>query len=377
MKIYKINKDSNFELLCESINPTKIGFDIMFKKSKLNFILIKDIKLAAINILKQDALCIGAELVSPKNSILGGDKISNALLIATNSQLSRLSEKEKLQDFGLNQLSKFLQQNFTKPKYPKVMGIININEDSFNPQSRVNSTNAIARITKFIEDGADYIDLGGVSSRPGSLYCGEDIEFERIKDLIIEIYKQNLHEKVKFSLDSFSSKCLKFALDNGFKMINDISGDVTLTKLAKEYNASYVLMHMQNNPQNMQLAPKYDDLLGEIDQFFKDKLEKCECDEIYLDPGVGFGKTAKQNLILTKHLEHFLHFKKPILYGASRKSVIDFYSPSKVEDRLAGSLYLHLKAFENGAEILRTHEVYEYKQMFRLHLAMNEIDDEL
>lgn len=377
MKFYKINSNSNFDQICSFIKPTKIGQNIISKKSSLNFILIKDIKFVAINILKQDALSIGADLLCPKDAIFGGDCHCDALLIANDSQIQKLIEKEKLQDFGLKNLAIFLENKFLKPKIPQIMGVVNINEDSFNPLSRVDCKNGIKKIEKFIEDGADFIDVGGVSSRPGSVYCGEDEEFGRIKDLILEIYRLNLYKKVKFSLDSFNEKCLKFALDNGFKMINDISGDINLTKLAKNYDASYVLMHMQNNPQNMQENPQYDDLLGEIDNFFSQKLELCQSDKIYLDPGIGFGKTAKQNLILTKHLEHFLHFNKPILYGASRKSVINFYSKSKVEDRISGSLYLHLKAFENGATIIRTHDVFEHKQMFNLHLAMEKVDDEL
>ena len=184
------------------------------------------------------------------------------------------------------------------------------------------------------------------------------------------------NEKVKFSLDTFSGYCAEFALNHGFCIINDIAANLKLCKIVKNYNATYVLMHMQGNPQTMQKAPKYDDLIFQIDEFFASNLAKIaefELESVELDVGIGFGKTAELNLLLIKHLEHFLHFGKPLLVGASRKSVIDFYSPSKVEDRLAGSLYLHLQSFKNGASIIRTHDVKEHKQLFDLVGAMDNL----
>ena len=159
-------------------------------------------------------------------------------------------------------------------------------------------------------------------------------------------------------------------------MINDITGDVSLCALAARYGATYCLMHMQNSPENMQDNPHYEDLLGEIDAFFEAKIAAAQdlgCRDIVLDVGIGFGKTAEQNMILIKNLEHFLRFGLPLLAGASRKSVINFYSPSEIKDRLPGSLYLHLEAFRNGAQIIRTHDVAEHAQIFRLENAMRKL----
>ena len=125
----------------------------------------------------------------------------------------------------------------------------------------------------------------------------------------------------------------------------------------------------------MQIAPKYNDLIGEISDFFEQKIvlaRELGAKKIVLDVGIGFGKTAEQNLLLIKHLEHFLKFECPLLVGASRKSVINHYYKSEVKDRLPGSLYLHLKAFENGAQIIRTHDVAEHRQLFDMHEAMNQ-----
>ena len=375
MKIFKINSDSDFNALCDDIKPQTIGRKIMQKKSNLHFFYLKDIKAPAANILKQDALSVGAELVC-NDSVILGHGVSNALLIANDKQIEILAKKEALQDFELKNLASFLNLKFKKPKKPEIMGVLNINDDSFNANSRINLNDGISRIEAMIENGADIIDLGGVSSRPGSEYCGEKIEFERINALISEIYRLNLHEKVKFSLDTFSGYCAEFALNHGFCIINDIAANLKLCKIVKNYNATYVLMHMQGNPQTMQKAPKYDDLIFQIDEFFASNLAKIaefELESVVLDVGIGFGKTAEQNLLLIKHLEHFLHFGKPLLVGASRKSVIDFYSPSKVEDRLTGSLYLHLQSFKNGASIIRTHDVKEHKQLFDLVGAMDNL----
>ncbi len=381
MNFYKINANTDFNTLCDFIKPHKIGQKMMSEKTQIHFFLIKNISSPAANILKQDALSVGAECVTHKDTILGTSENSNALLIATQAQIQRLVEKEKKQDFGLKNLAAFLNQNFEKPKKAKLMAVLNINEDSFNPASRVTKEDFQKRLEAILALKPDFIDIGAVSSRPGSLYCGSDEEFARLKEPLELIYKNDYFKQSTFSLDSFDEKCLKFALDRGFSLINDIMGlkNETLAHLAKSYNASYCLMHMQNEPHNMQDNPHYDDLLGEIDEFFAKKLEildSCGVKEVILDIGIGFGKTPKHNMLLIKHLEHFLHFEKPLLVGASRKGVINAYFPSEVQERLAGSLYLHLEAFKNGASIIRTHDLYEHKQAFALENAMKELGNE-
>lgn len=381
MNFYKINANTDFNTLCDFIKPHKIGQKMMSEKTQIHFFLIKNISSPAANILKQDALSVGAECVTHKDTILGASANSNALLIATQAQIQRLVEKEKKQDFGLKNLAAFLNQSFEKPKKAKLMAVLNINEDSFNPESRVTKEDFQKRLEAILALKPDFIDIGAVSSRPGSLYCGSDEEFARLKEPLELIYKNDYFKQSTFSLDSFDEKCLKFALDRGFSLINDIMGlkNEALAHLAKSYNASYCLMHIQNEPHNMQDNPHYDDLLGEIDEFFAKKLEildSCGVKEVILDIGIGFGKTPKHNMLLIKHLEHFLHFEKPLLVGASRKGVINAYFPSEVQERLAGSLYLHLEAFKNGASIIRTHDLYEHKQAFALENAMKELGNE-
>ncbi|EIP3871101.1 dihydropteroate synthase [Campylobacter coli] len=378
MKFFKINPNTDFNLLCSFINPHKMGQKIMSEKTQIHFILIKDIATPAANILKQDALRVGAELITHKEVITAKITHSNALLMATKEQIQKLINKEKLQDFGLKNLARFLENDFSKPKQAELMAVINVNEDSFNADSRVSYKDFEERLNEILALNPEYIDIGAVSSRPKSVYCGKEEEFRRLKNVLDLIYDKNYYEKAIFSLDSFDEYCLEYALNKGFKFINDISSlrNLNLAKLASKYNAKYCLMHMQNDPLTMQDDPRYDDLLDEMSSFFKEKLEILDTlgvKESILDVGIGFGKSAEHNMILIKHLEHFLQFKKPLLIGASRKSVINAYYESEVKDRLAGTLYLHLKAFENGASIIRVHDLYEHKQLFAMANAMQSI----
>ncbi|EHQ1149340.1 dihydropteroate synthase [Campylobacter jejuni] len=378
MKFFKINPNTDFNLLCSFINPHKMGQKIMSEKTKIHFIFIKDISTPAANILKQDALRVGAELITHKEVITAKITHSNALLMASKEQIQKLVVKEKLQDFGLKNLARFLENGFSKPKQAELMAVINVNEDSFNADSRVSYKDFEERLNEILALNPKYIDIGAVSSRPKSVYCGKEEEFRRLKNVLDLIYDKNYYEKAIFSLDSFDEYCLEYALNKGFKFINDISSlrNLNLAKLASKYNAKYCLMHMQNDPLTMQDDPRYDDLLDEMSSFFKEKLEILDTlgvKESILDVGIGFGKSAEHNMILIKHLEHFLQFKKPLLIGASRKSVINAYYESEVKDRLAGTLYLHLKAFENGASIIRVHDLYEHKQLFAMANAMQSI----
>ncbi|ECZ0416657.1 dihydropteroate synthase [Campylobacter jejuni] len=378
MKFFKINPNTDFNLLCSFINPHKMGQKIMSEKTKIHFIFIKDISTPAANILKQDALRAGAELITHKEVITAKITHSNALLMASKEQIQKLVVKEKLQDFGLKNLALFLQKDFLKQKKAELMAVINVNEDSFNAKSRVSEEDFEKRLNDFLALKPEYIDIGAVSSRPGSEYCGKEEEFKRLKKVLDLIYEKNYYEQAIFSLDSFDEYCLEYALNKGFKLINDITSlrNLNLAKLASKYGAKYCLMHMQNNPNNMQDNPFYEDLLDEMTLFFKEKLELLESfgvKESILDVGIGFGKSAGHNMILIKHLEHFLQFNKPLLIGASRKSVINAYFQSEIKDRLAGTLYLHLKAFENGASIIRVHDLYEHKQLFALAQAMDNI----
>ncbi|WP_320034014.1 dihydropteroate synthase [Halarcobacter sp.] len=261
----------------------------------------------------------------------------------------------------------------------KIMGVVNANEDSFFYKSRFQDKSAIEHIEKLINDGADIIDLGGVSSRPGSEAVSVEEELRRLKPILDLIYQQKLFEKATFSLDSYEPEVLRYALDCGFKIVNDITGlaNDEVCKVSAEYNAQVVIMHMQSNPQDMQLNPTYEDVVKEVDSFFKQRVEKAKSfgiDDIVLDVGIGFGKNLEHNLLLLKNLEYFKHFGYELLIGASRKSMIDMVVSSTIEERLPGTLAIHSESITNGASIIRCHDVKEHYQAIKVQEAIKNIN---
>ncbi|MFW0712090.1 dihydropteroate synthase [Aliarcobacter butzleri] len=379
MKTYKIslNDSKNF---FENLGCDSGGISILSKKSKLHTLYIKDLHVGAANILKQDALSIGADLAVPNGVIIAKDKYVNALLIGTTKHFENLAKKELAQPFGLKELAKSLKDYVKEQNYPtKIMGVLNANEDSFFKNSRFDNSEACLKIEKMIEDGANIIDIGAVSSRPGSLPVSENIELDRLKDIVQTIYQNKYYEKVDFSIDSFSPKVIEYVLNHGFKIVNDITGleNDEVCKLVSKYNAQAVIMHMQNNQTNMQEAPFYEDVIIEIDDFFTKRLEKVKSfgvKDIVLDVGIGFGKTLEHNLLLLKNLEHFKHFGYELLIGASRKSMIDKITPTEVLDRLPGTLAIHLESIRNGASIIRCHDVKEHFQAIKVFEAIENIN---
>ena len=380
MQLIKLNSNFNFKEALGELGVGKVGINIMKKKMNLNLFYIKNMKTPAANILKQDALSIGAELAVPSGVINCEKKFVDAILIGNDKQIEILSKKELAQPFGLKnialELKKFLTKNEIKPI--KIMGIVNANDDSFYNESRFNSTsisNAISKIEEMISDGANIIDIGGVSSRPKSIEVSEDEEFNRVKPIIDEIYKLKLYDRVNFSLDSYRANILRYALERGFNIVNDITGlkDEAVAKVAGEFNAKVIIMHMQKSPLNMQDNPTYENLILDISNFFEERVSKAKkygIKDIILDVGIGFGKTLNHNIELIKNLKHFKRFGFELLIGASRKSLIDKITPCEVNNRLSGTLAIHLQAINNGATIIRCHDVKEHFQAIKVLKAI-------
>lgn len=375
MKTYKISIN-DAKSLYSKLNCDKGGISILSKKSKLHTLYIKNMHVGAANILKQDALSIGAELAVPTGVIVAKEEFVDCILIGTSKHFEILSKKELAQPFGLKELANDLKSYILEKKYPtSIMGVLNANEDSFNKNSRFSENEAISRIEQMIQDGADIIDIGAVSSRPGSLAVEPQLELNRIKNIVDSIYTHKLYEKVKFSIDSYEPKVIDYVLNKGFSIINDITGlqNDEVTKLAAKYDASVVIMHMQKDPQSMQENPIYEDLILEVEEFLKIQTLKAQnfgVKDIILDVGIGFGKTLEHNLKLLNHLEHFKHLEFELLIGASRKSMIDKIVPSTVEQRLAGTLAIHLEAINKGASIIRCHDVKEHYQAIKVQEAI-------
>ena len=356
------------------------GINILSAKSKMHLIHIKALHVGAANILKQDALSVGADLAVPRGTVIAKTPEVDCILIATSRQLEKLSRQELAQPFGLKELARKLKDilNTPKPLHVEIMGVINANDDSFFASSRFRDSDAINAIEQMIDDGASIIDIGGVSSAPNSLHVEVSEELARVKPIIDTIKKQKLYDRVKFSIDSFESEVIKYALDSGFKIVNDITGlkDDEVCKLCAEYKSTAVIMHMQGSPKTMQDNPVYDNILSEVYDFFSQRVAKAESfgvKDIIIDVGIGFGKTLEHNLTLIKNLQHFSTLNKALLVGASRKSMIDKISPSPVDKRLAGTLALHVEAMRNGASILRVHDVYEHAQAIKIQKYLNDI----
>lgn len=275
------------------------------------------------------------------------------------------------QPFGLKQLALELQK-FLKVKDDKIkiMGIINANDDSFFEGSRFKDGDAIEEIEKMIAEGANIIDIGAVSSRPNAKEVLEEVELKRIKPICDVIKSKKLYERVSFSIDSYTPSVIEYALKSGFNFVNDIRGasDDEVVELAIKYGAKLSIMHMQGTPKTMQNSPYYDDVIVEVSNFFQERIEKCEAlgmkrEDIILDVGIGFGKTLEHNLTLIRNMKHFKKFGCEILVGASRKSMIDMIISTPTEERLSGTLAIHLKTISNGgASIIRCHDIKEHIQ---------------
>ncbi|PHS36831.1 MAG: dihydropteroate synthase [Sulfurovum sp.] len=370
MYIYKLGNISDKKAALKALGVESGGVSIMEKKMELLSFFIKDLKTPAANILKQDALSIGADLAVPSGVILCEKPTYDCILMGTRKHMEVLSKKELAQPFGLKTVATELKSFLFVKTYPtQIMGVINANDDSFFAGSRFKAEDAIDAIDQMIEDGADIIDVGAVSSRPGASMVSELVELERIKPICDMIASEKLYEKAIFSVDSYTPLVIEYALKSGFTLINDITGasDEVIIKLAVEYEAKLCIMHMKGTPETMQKDPDYEDVMVEVSQFFEARIAKCEAlglerKDIILDVGIGFGKTLEHNITLIKNMDHFKVFGCEVLVGASRKSMIDKIISTPTDERLPGTLALHLKAVENGASIVRCHDVAEHKQ---------------
>ena len=353
------------------------GVNILAAKAEIHLVAIKDLHVGGANILKQDALSVGADLAVPKGTVIAAQKRVNALLIATTKELEILARKELAQPFGLKELAVKLKKiaKVKKPKECEIMGVINANDDSFFSGSRFLERDAVVMIEQMIEEGADIIDIGAVSSRPNAAIVSATEELERITPILELIKEKNIAQNVRLSIDSYEPLVIQKALNAGFTIVNDITGleNDAVCELCASYEATAVIMHMQGTPQTMQNSPIYNSVLDDVYSFFSERIEKAEhfgIKDIVLDVGIGFGKSLEDNISLIKNLEHFLTLEKKLLVGASRKSMIDKIFPSSVEQRLSGTLTLHLEAFRNGAAMLRVHDVYAHKQALEVQKAL-------
>ena len=269
---------------------------------------------------------------------------------------------ESFQDWCLNPKRKTL-----------VMGIVNVTPDSFSDGGKFFSPEvAISHASKLITQGADIIDIGGESTRPGAEQVSESEELKRVIPVIEKIRTDN--PKILISIDTTKASVAKHAVEAGADIINDVSGlsfDKNMIGVVESFNIPIVIMHMKGNPQNMQLNPKYKDIVNEILDFFKIKIKIAvqsgiNRSMIILDPGIGFGKTVDHNFELLSRLNEFNVLELPIMIGPSRKSFIGITLDLPPEDRVEGTAAAVSAGVMNGASIVRVHDVKSMKRVVRI-----------
>ena len=259
---------------------------------------------------------------------------------------------------------------------PLVMGIINCTPDSFAVHCAT-FDQAVAMARQMIAEGADILDLGGESSRPGSTPVQTDIELARVIPVIERIRS---FSDIPISIDTCKADVAEKALTAGANIINDITalaGDPAMADVAAKRNCPVILMHIKGTPQTMQSDPRYDDVVGEISEYFEQRMALAQSrgvaiDNIILDVGIGFGKRTIDNLMLIKHLQAFARFGRPLLIGLSRKRFVGDLTGKDATERLDGSLAAAALAVAAGADIIRTHDVGPTKQAVTVAAAVRE-----
>ncbi len=392
-RICNIESIDEIKYAMKRMNVDVHGIRLMAAKGIFRIIVIEDVTHKAANILKQEMLSIGAEAAVNREVINLAEGSSEVLLMGTLQHYERLVAKLRIQPFGLSKIAgsiKRLLSDYEKKTFKifcgihclrlgekvHIMGVLNVTPDSFSDGGRFNRPDkALEHAQQMVSDGADIIDVGGESSRPGAKKITVDEELRRVIPVIKKLAKI---VSVPISIDTCKASVAQQALDNGASIINDISAmrmDKAMVEIAAIKNAPVILMHMQGIPQNMQKSPSYNDVVSEIISFLDERInfvrsKGVKAKNIIIDPGIGFGKTTKHNLQILKRLKEFRSLGRPVLIGASRKSFIGNILDSGVNERLDGSLAANIWSIENGAHILRVHDV---RQTYRAVTVIKKI----
>lgn len=362
------------------------GVKIMGPKSIFRVIKLRQVPSVAANILKQEILSYGGESANAYGAINHSVEKTDILVCATLAQFEKLVEKLKQHRFGLPDLAKEVQaalanyaslprpikigkKEFRFGERTYIMGILNVTPDSFSDGGKYRTpVEAAESAKKMAAEGADIIDIGGQSTRPGSKEITVEEEIGRILPVIDKLNKEDLI----ISVDTYRSAVAEAALIAGAQLINDISGlrfDPALAEVCAKYRAPLVVMHIKGTPLNMQEAPTYQDLIAEIIDYLAESIrlaEKAGVKDVIVDPGFGFGKTKEHNLMILKNLRSFRSLGRPLLIGTSRKSTIGEVLNLPVGSRLMGISATIAVAILNGVDIIRVHDVAEMTETARM-----------
>lgn len=266
---------------------------------------------------------------------------------------------------SLNKIYKFGLIEYDLSSRTFLMGILNVTPDSFSDGGKYSNTSkAVDHALRMIDEGADFIDVGGESTRPGSESVSVEEELDRVIPVIEQLVKKNT---IPISIDTTKSAVAEKALQSGAVIVNDISSfhfDHRMPEVVAKFNATVILMHTKNKPKTMQRNPEYNDLIPEIKSYLsaaiKTSIEKG-INQIIIDPGIGFGKNLEHNVEIFKRLREFQELGYPILIGPSRKSFIGTLLDLPVDERLEGTAAAVAVSIMNGANIIRVHDVKEMK----------------
>ncbi len=391
----RINNQAAVEIVLRDILKADIaGVKKMRHKASFYNIFVQGLSCYEANILKQEILSIGGECAIPRSAILNKGN-ADALIMATARQLLGLIEKLGQQPFGnmvvlKKELKALLSEKSCadiwrcrgksiKLNKPLVMGILNVTPDSFSKDGLDKNIPAVVRRAREMKRaGALILDIGGESSRPGARPVSEKEEMKRVVPAI-EAVKKSV-KGVIISVDTRRPNVALAAIESGADIVNDITGlkNKKMRGLCAKYGAGVVIMHIQGMPESMQNNPSYKNVVADIYSFFKKRVklllrDGISEDSIVIDPGIGFGKTVRHNYILLKGLSVFSLLGRPVLVGVSRKSFIGAIDGSDVGKRIGGTIAANLWAMENGAKILRVHDVFEISQAIKVWESIRDI----
>ncbi|RLE10358.1 dihydropteroate synthase [Candidatus Aerophobetes bacterium] len=392
-RILTVRDEEEIKEELERIGVSEEGKQILKGKGSFYLIKLEGLSSQAANLLKQEMLAIGGDVAVKKEVVSFTVKRSDVLLMGTEAHYRKVIPRLRRQPFGLaivssqikQTLDNFKKDNFTIPlggkilnlaKKTAIMGILNVTPDSFYDGGRYTCQDeALRRVEQMIEEGADIIDVGGESTRPGSERVSLKEEIKRVIP-IIEKIRENFD--VPISIDTYKAEVARQAIEVGANMVNDISGlrfDPKLKKVVAKCDVPVVITHIKGTPKDMQDNPQYRCLMGEIISYLREGIKMAEeagisSDKIIIDPGIGFGKTTEHNLRIIKRLPELKSLGKPILIGASRKSFIGNVLKLPVSERLEGSLAIGSLSVFQGANIIRTHDVKETRRVVDLIRAV-------
>ncbi|MBD3178276.1 MAG: dihydropteroate synthase [Candidatus Latescibacteria bacterium] len=369
------------------------GIDIIGRKSRNMVFRVENVSAAAANIIKQQLLSMGQEAAVHRDIISGRPDTSEVYIIIDQRSVSELAGKFSWQPFGLPRLGEEIERlaqacrslpesiklrdgELSLKDSPLIMGILNTTPDSFSDGGKyLEPGEAVDRALRMVDQGADIIDIGGESSRPGASDPGSTEEIRRVIP-VLEMLESSI--PVPVSIDTRKSEVARAALDHGARIINDISGlghDPEMIVIAAEYGAAVVVMHMQGTPSSMQDNPYYQDVIGEIMEWFRERTGRImeggvEKEKIIIDPGIGFGKRLEDNLDIIRELTSFRELGFPVMIGYSRKSFLGAITGRGPEGRVYGGMAALGRSLREGAQLVRVHDVEETRDFINVFKAI-------